>query len=78
MCSQVSCSHGCLPKSIETKTGQKNAEELLEEIFKTSLAVENFYWYTHTRTHTHTYTHTYARTHTDTHGHTHTHTYTHA
>jgi len=68
MCSQVSCSHGCLLKSIKTITGQKNAEELVEEIFTTSLAVENFYWYTpHTErerereTHAHTHARTHAR-----------------
>jgi hypothetical protein len=41
---QVSCSHGCLPKSVPSKNGAKRAEELLEELFKTSLALEDFYW----------------------------------
>ena len=41
---KVSCSHGCLPKSAPSNNGEKRAEELLEEIFKTSLALEDFYW----------------------------------
>ena len=41
---QVSCSHGCLPRSVKSNKGELSAEKLLEQIFKTSLALENFYW----------------------------------
>ena len=41
---QVSCSHGCLPKSVKSKTGDSTAAAVLEEIFKTSLAIEDNYW----------------------------------
>ena len=40
----MSCSHGCVPKSVQSNKGELSAEKLLEEIFKTSLALENFYW----------------------------------
>jgi hypothetical protein len=40
---RVSCSHACLPKSVPSENGEKRAEELLEEFFKTRLALEDFY-----------------------------------
>ena len=40
---RVSCSHALLPKSVPSKNGEKRAEELLEEFFKTRLALEDFY-----------------------------------
>jgi len=40
----VSCSHGCLPKTLTSMGGAKNSSEVLEDIFRMSLAVENYYW----------------------------------
>ena len=39
-----SCSHGCLPKTLQSVGGVKNSSEALKDIFRTSLAVENYYW----------------------------------
>ena len=40
----ISCSHGCLPKSVQARGGEIQAQTVLEHIFKTSLTVEEYYW----------------------------------
>ena len=41
---KVSCSHGCVPASVKARGGEMQSQAVLEEIFKTSLAVEEYYW----------------------------------
>ena len=41
---KASCSHGCVPASVKARGGEMQAQAVLQEIFKTSLALEEYYW----------------------------------
>jgi hypothetical protein len=43
---KASCSHGCVPASVKARGGEMQAQAVFQEIFKTSLAVEEYYWCT--------------------------------